>query len=85
MVHAFEGNKAETTTMLLVIEAFMEAHRLPRVTVVADAGMVTAVNQKAIEERPDYSKTEVGQPLPLSSPNSSGKRQTIRSAKAGAQ
>jgi hypothetical protein len=29
MVHAFEGNKAETTTMLPVIEAFMEAHRLP--------------------------------------------------------
>jgi hypothetical protein len=40
MVNAFEGNKAETTTMLPVIEAFMEAHRIPDVTVVADAGMV---------------------------------------------
>ena len=40
MVSAFEGNKAETTTMLRVIEAFMAAHRLPDVTVVADAGMV---------------------------------------------
>jgi hypothetical protein len=49
MVNAFEGNKAETTTMLPVIQAFMKAHRLPDVTVVADAGMVSAANQKAIE------------------------------------
>jgi hypothetical protein len=40
MVSAFEGNKAETKTMLPVIEAFMAAHDLPDVTVVADAGMV---------------------------------------------
>ena len=38
MVCAFEGNKAETKTMLPVIEKFMAAHRLPDVTVVADAG-----------------------------------------------
>jgi hypothetical protein len=50
MVNAFEGNKAETTTMLPTIAAFMEAHRLPDVTVVADAGMVSAGNQKAIED-----------------------------------
>ena len=49
MVSAFEGNKAETKTMLPVIEAFMAAHRLPDVTVVADAGMVSEANQKAIE------------------------------------
>jgi hypothetical protein len=49
MVNAFEGNTAETTTMLPVIQAFMNAHRLPDVTVVADAGMVSAANQKAIE------------------------------------
>ncbi|MCI0688956.1 MAG: IS1634 family transposase [Sporichthyaceae bacterium] len=49
MVEAFEGNKAETKTMLPVIEAFMAAHRLSDVTVVADAGMVSAANQKAIE------------------------------------
>ena len=41
MVSAFEGNKAETKTMLPVIESFMAAHQLPDVTVVADAGMVT--------------------------------------------
>jgi hypothetical protein len=50
MVSAFEGNKAEPTTMLPVIEAFMQAHQLPDVTVVADAGMVSAANQKAIED-----------------------------------
>ena len=49
MVSAFEGNKAETKTMLPVIESFMAAHGLPDVTVVADAGMVSEANQKAIE------------------------------------
>jgi len=49
MVSAFEGNRAETKTMLPVIEAFMAAHDLPDVTVVADAGMVSETNQKAIE------------------------------------
>jgi hypothetical protein len=49
MVSAFEGNKAETKTMLPAIEKFMAAHQLPDVTVVADAGMISDANQKAIE------------------------------------
>jgi Transposase DDE domain len=49
MVSAFEGNKAETKTMLPVIQSFMAAHQLPDVTVVADAGMVSEENQKEIE------------------------------------
>jgi hypothetical protein len=49
MVEAFEGNRAETTTMLPTITAFMAAHRLADVTVVADAGMVSDANKKAIE------------------------------------
>jgi hypothetical protein len=48
-VHAFEGNMAETKTMLPVIESFMTAHQLPDVTIVADAGMISQANQKAIE------------------------------------
>jgi hypothetical protein len=48
-VSAFEGNKAETKTMLPVIESFMAAHQLPDVTVVAGAGMVSEANQKEIE------------------------------------
>ena len=49
MVSAFEGDKGETKTMLPVIEKFMAAHRLPDVTVVADAGMISDANRKAIE------------------------------------
>jgi hypothetical protein len=49
MVNAFEGNKAETTTMLPVIKAFMAAHRLKDVVIVADAGMISENNMKAIE------------------------------------
>jgi transposase len=47
-VAAFEGNKAETATMLPVINAFKTAHQLRDVTVVADAGMITEVNQVAL-------------------------------------
>ena len=50
MVEAFEGNKAETLTMLPTIRAFMAAHGLPDVTIVADAGMVSEANKKAIEQ-----------------------------------
>ena len=49
MVEAFEGNRAETTTMLATITAFMAAHQLVDVTVVADAGMISDSNKKAIE------------------------------------
>ncbi len=49
MVSAFEGIRAETKTTLPVIEKFMAAHRLPDVTVAADAGMISEANQKAIE------------------------------------
>jgi transposase len=49
MVEAFEGNTAETTTMLPSLSAFMAAHRLREVTVVSDAAMVSAGNQAALE------------------------------------
>ena len=48
-VQAFEGNKAETATMLPVITAFKTAHHLADVTVVADAGMISEANQIAIK------------------------------------
>ncbi len=48
-VHAFEGNTAETTTMLPTIKAFMAAHQLRDVTIVADAGMISDANKRAIE------------------------------------
>jgi hypothetical protein len=49
MVNAFEGNRAETTTMLPVIREFMKAHDLADVTIVADAGMVSDANKRALE------------------------------------
>jgi hypothetical protein len=49
MVQAFVGNKAETATMIPTITAFMTAHRLTDVIVVADAGMVSEANRRAIE------------------------------------
>ena len=49
MITAFEGDTAETTTMLPTIRSFMAAHQLRDVTVVADAGMVSEANRKAIE------------------------------------
>jgi hypothetical protein len=47
-VRAFEGNKAETATMLPVLKEFMAAYQLSGITVVADAGMISGANQKAI-------------------------------------
>jgi hypothetical protein len=49
MVQAFEGNTAETTTMLPTLRAFMTAHGLSDVVIVADAGMFSDANKKAIE------------------------------------
>jgi hypothetical protein len=48
-VEAFEGNKAETATMLPVINTFKTAHQLTEVTVVADAGMISEANQVALQ------------------------------------
>ena len=50
MVQGFEGNRAETKTMLPVLQSFMAAHQLRDVTVVADAGMFSEANQKAVED-----------------------------------
>ncbi len=50
MIEAFEGNQAETKTMLPTITSFMTAHRLADVTVVADAGMVSEANREALED-----------------------------------
>jgi len=49
MVNAFEGNKAETHTMVPTIRAFMAAHDLSDVVIVADAGMISDANKRAIE------------------------------------
>ena len=50
MAGAFEGNKAETRTMLPVITSFMAARQLADVTAVAKAGMISEASQHAIED-----------------------------------
>ncbi|HUD44128.1 MAG TPA: IS1634 family transposase [Patescibacteria group bacterium] len=47
-LHSFEGNTAETTTILPVIEAFKKQHNLTDITVVADAGMLSSKNLEAL-------------------------------------
>jgi transposase len=49
-VHLFEGNTAETTTILPVLRAFQERHGVTGMVVVADAGMLSAGNLNAIED-----------------------------------
>ena len=49
-VHLFEGNTAETTTLLPVLRAFQERHGVTGMVVVADAGMLSAGNLNAIED-----------------------------------
>ncbi len=43
-------HKAEARTMLPVVQAFMAAHQLPEVTVLADAGMMSEQNLKDLED-----------------------------------
>ncbi len=67
-VHVFEGNKAETKTLIPVITAFQERHAIADMVVVADAGMLSAANLNA-------SKTQVycssSAPAPPKRPRSS--------------
>jgi len=49
-VHLFEGNKAETTTLIPVLEAFQKRHGVTDMVVVADAGMLSAANLNALED-----------------------------------
>src|SRR3954452_5820863 len=49
-INAFEGNKAETATIVPVLQGFQELHGLADLTVVADAGMISDGNVKALED-----------------------------------
>lgn len=49
-VHLFEGNKAETTTLVPVLQRFQTRHGIADMVVVADAGMLSAANLNAIED-----------------------------------
>jgi hypothetical protein len=49
-VHCFEGNKAETHTLIPVLQAFQERHAVTDMVVVADAGMLSAANLNALQD-----------------------------------
>jgi hypothetical protein len=49
-VGCFEGNKAETTTIVPIVEAFQERHGLDGMVVVADAGMLSAGNLRDLDD-----------------------------------
>lgn len=48
-VHSFEGNTAETHTILPVIQAFQARHQIADMVVVADAGMLSETNLTDID------------------------------------
>jgi hypothetical protein len=49
-IGCFEGNKAETTTLIPIIEGFQARHEVADMVVVADAGMLSASNLTALDE-----------------------------------
>ena len=49
-VGCWEGNRAETTTIIPIVEAFQAAHGIEELVVVADAGMLSAANLVALDE-----------------------------------
>lgn len=49
-LHSFAGNTAETNTLLPILEAFKREHGLTDITVVADAGMLSAKNLQALAD-----------------------------------
>ena len=49
-IGCWEGNKAETTTIIPIVEAFQAAHGIEELVIVADAGMLSAANLKSLDE-----------------------------------
>jgi hypothetical protein len=49
-IGCFEGNKAETATIIPIVKAFQDRHGLADMVVVADAGMLSAANLTALDE-----------------------------------
>ena len=49
-IGCYEGNKAETQTIIPIVKQFQERHNLVDMVVVADAGMLSASNLKELDE-----------------------------------
>lgn len=48
-IGCFEGNKAETKTLIPIVTAFMARHNVADLVIVADAGMLSAANLKELD------------------------------------
>lgn len=49
-IGCFEGNKAEKLTIVPIVQQFIDRHQLADLVVVADAGMLSAANLKALDD-----------------------------------
>ncbi|WP_344912590.1 IS1634 family transposase, partial [Yimella lutea] len=49
-IGCFEGNKAETATIIPIVKQFQERHNIADMVVVADAGMLSTSNLTALDE-----------------------------------
>ncbi|NYF97672.1 hypothetical protein BJY20_001064 [Janibacter cremeus] len=49
-IGCYEGNKAETTTIIPIVQQFQARHGLSDMVVVADAGMLSTANLTALDE-----------------------------------
>jgi hypothetical protein len=49
-IGCYEGNKAETTTIIPIVKQFQDRHALVDMVVVADAGMLSGSNLKDLDE-----------------------------------
>ncbi|ABW10901.1 transposase IS4 family protein [Parafrankia sp. EAN1pec] len=49
-IGCFEGNRAETATILPIIRQFKDRHQLENLVVVADAGMLSATNLRELDD-----------------------------------
>jgi hypothetical protein len=49
-IGCFEGNRAETLTILPVIKSFQQRHQIEGMVVVADAGMLSGTNLRELDE-----------------------------------
>lgn len=73
-IGCFEGNKAETLTLIPIVKQFQTRHGLADIVIVADAGMLSATNLRDLDEadlrfivgsRVTKAPTRSGVPLPL--------------------
>ena len=49
-IGCFEGNKAETLTLVPIVRQFQERHGLAEIVIVADAGMLSATNLRELDD-----------------------------------